>query len=347
MNPSHQPQSDPEACGLNNRGNPPGRRESTAGFGTALPPPVCPLPTEPLGDERSVGGVEGAPLAKRAGERSSRSGAGTRAKHGAAPHDVLSAVPNPSESKSAAAGVSSLDTTDITDPTRPGAGPREAWLRDLERRTELHRYRRARDHEERAREKERLARKRRRDKGLSELNGQPSREGEWHRARARGQRERFKRALRCSVDDYDFISIDCAECGGNLQKKRDGCGCALACPHCRGVLAYRKRAKLATARDVVLERAKRQGLLSASRPGGRWSEKLLTLTMPHLSADEDDASDERVINWRIRSVLEAWRAFARTMNKWLARERNGCLRMTARQFRAAWFRALEWTPAVD
>ena len=89
MSLSGQSQGDPEACGLNNRGNPPGRRESTAGFGTALSVSPVTLPTEPVGDERSVGGV--------AGERSSRSGAGTRAKHGAAPHDVLSAVPNPAD----------------------------------------------------------------------------------------------------------------------------------------------------------------------------------------------------------------------------------------------------------
>ena len=303
MTSSVQRRGDPEACGLNNRGNPPGRRESTAGFGTAPCATSAASPTEPVGDERSVGGVEGDLLASRAGERSSRSGAGTRAKRGAAPQGVLSLVSNPTESEGAAGGVSCLDTTCITDPPRPETESREAWLRKLGRLTELHRYRRARGHETRAQEQERAASKRLRAMGLSEPHNEGiSDAGRWHRARARGQRERIERALRCAVEDCDFISIDCGECGANVQKKRDGCGCGLACLRCRGVRAYRKRAKVASARDVVLDLAERQGLLSPGRPGGRWSEKLVTLTMPHLSADEDDASDERAIKWRIRVI---------------------------------------------
>jgi hypothetical protein len=108
-----------------------------------------------------------------------------------------------------------------------------------------------------------------------------------------------------------------------------------------------QRAKVASARNVVLDLAEWQGLLSPARPGGRWSEKLVTLTMPHLSTDEDDASDERAIKWRIRVILAAWRGFARSMNKRLAREGKGALRLGDRRCNAVWFRALEWTPARD
>jgi hypothetical protein len=71
------------------------------------------------------------------------------------------------------------------------------------------------------------------------------------------------------------------------------------------------------------------------------------LTMPHLSAVEDDASDERVIKWRLKIVAVAWRGFTRMLNKELARRRNGAFALGGRPCNGVWFRALEWTPAAD
>jgi hypothetical protein len=91
------------------------------------------------------------------------------------------------------------------------------------------------------------------------------------------------------------------------------------------------------------------GLLSPSRRGGRWSEKLVTLTAPHVVDEADDADDWRVIVRRIAIVLGAWRAFSRLLNKWLrARRAAGKLPLRdGSSVRAVWYRSFEWTPATD
>jgi hypothetical protein len=56
---------------------------------------------------------------------------------------------------------------------------------------------------------------------------------------------------------------------------------------------------------------------------------------------------ERVIRWRIRIVIAAWRAFTRTLHKWLAAQAAGRIYLRGRLHHALWFRSLEWTPAKD
>jgi hypothetical protein len=171
----------------------------------------------------------------------------------------------------------------------------------------------------------------------------------WHRSRARGQRERFDRVQACVSGEGDYITISCGECGHVREERRRGCGAGLACVSCRGRISRRKRAQFASARNAALDGATRAGLLSPSRPGGRWSEKLVTLTAPHVTDQRDDADDGRVIRSRIERVLRAWRTFTLLLNKWLRmQDRGGALPLCdGRSARAVWYRSFEWTPASD
>jgi hypothetical protein len=105
----------------------------------------------------------------------------------------------------------------------------------------------------------------------------------------------------------------------------------LLCVSCRGRLSAEKRARFLSARAVVLESANDRGLLRGTRRGGRWSEKLITLTTPHFSGESVAA--------RIARVLKAWRTVLKSLNAWL--------RDTGAHASSAWFRVFEWTSGND
>jgi hypothetical protein len=70
--------------------------------------------------------------------------------------------------------------------------------------------------------------------------------------------------------------------------------------------------------------------MNPRRRGGRFGEKLLTLTVPHLATD--------TVERRIQRILGAWQFFRRSLRKWM-RERN--------LLSVEWLRVFEWTPADD
>jgi hypothetical protein len=92
-----------------------------------------------------------------------------------------------------------------------------------------------------------------------------------------------------------------------------------------------RRVELRRARDAAVTAAELRGLLGPNRPGGAWSEKFLTLTVPHLAVHG--------VEQRIELVLAAWARFLRRMNRWL--------RSVAAARSAHWFRVFEWTPGND
>lgn len=150
--------------------------------------------------------------------------------------------------------------------------------------------------------------------------------GRWHESRARGQRERIERVEKCSTD---VLVIICQACGRE-HERASRCGCRLLCIRCRGAKARELRIRFLLARRSLIEEAAQRGLLRAIRRGGRWSEKLLTLTAPHLESDS--------LEHRIERMFKAWRVFLRAFNQWLRR----CdLRSVE------WLRVFEWTPGDD
>ncbi len=241
-------------------------------------------------------------------------------------------------------GPSLLDTTVITVSTL-GPAQLEVWLRELAERTWHHRETVARDHDRKALLRERAARL----AGLSELVA--AERGAWHRKRARGQRERFLRADDCLAGASSRLVISCGECGCFFETAQ-GCQAALACASCRNARVCAKRGRLSKAMTEALRRAGARGHLDPARPGGRWSEKLFTLTIPHIDPPgTSDASDtDTLIAGRIRLVLGAWRRFRKTLSAWLLAQGRGTIAVDSErnpEVPGVWTRSLEWTPASD
>lgn len=353
---------DLRARGLTLRGEPPvSRRESTAGseaegIRTYTSQEPCQSSLARAGDERSADGGF-------VGEARGFAPAGAL--------DVLSDVPSfegwddailasdsaQGDSAPAVFSVPSytlilLDTDTITDAFGlPGSAlVRAEWHRDLERRTAVHRESRARALEQKAAQRERAERM----GGGSDDSAKQR--GKWHRDRARGCRERIARAIECGKDADHPAVVVCGACDARVERCRT-CNAGLVCWDCRKQRLTDKRLHFASCREAVLEQAAAQGFLHPQRPGGRWSEKLLTFTCPADADERDDAGDmPRVIKNRMLVVRDAWRPFTQSMNRWL----RSVVRVNARvderltvrdvergkdhQWRAAWFRTFEWTP---
>lgn len=150
--------------------------------------------------------------------------------------------------------------------------------------------------------------------------------GQWHRARARGQRARVETVKECGESS---LVIACECCGHKLERSQ-ACGVGLLCVCCRGRIAARKRAQFRDAVACTLADPKVQMLLRrSSGASSRWSQKFVTLTAPH-----DPAHGE---GKRIELLLAAWPHFVKVINAWMRGRplfERGALE---------WYRATEWT----
>jgi hypothetical protein len=148
----------------------------------------------------------------------------------------------------------------------------------------------------------------------------------WHQRRSHGQINRFTHVEDCGTENYWIV---CDACSRTKERMRD-CRVALLCLRCRGVIAAEKRARFIEARDRAVSRAKTAGLL-CTHDRRRWSEKLLTLTVPH--------RPEHGTRQRIEIAFRALFLFQKALKKWLRSREEYDL--------VAWFRTFEWTPGAD
>jgi hypothetical protein len=89
------------------------------------------------------------------------------------------------------------------------------------------------------------------------------------------------------------------------------------------------RARFLRARTARLAEAKARGLLLPQRRGGRYGERLVTLTIPHHLGDS--------VRGRIELVLMAWKFFLKSLNAWARGKGIGL----------EFVRVLEWTLGSD
>jgi hypothetical protein len=197
---------------------------------------------------------------------------------------------------------------------------REHWLGLLEAETRAHREVRARGYASKAR----AVRSDARELGKGERD--VARDALWYASRAKGQRERFDRIRECGAGK--LMTVLCTACGV-MSERPMTCGHSIACPSCRARKIHKRRGRVARARAIVLEHAARKGLLWRKRRGGRHSEKLVTLTLPHLL--------EHDVTQRIAFVFDAWPHFLKAMNAWLRENEEA----------ATWLRSAEWTIGSD
>lgn len=244
-----------------------------------------------------------------------------------------------------------LESKGLSDPQpkKPRAvvlGPTsDAWMAAIELETAPWRSARAREHATTA------------ARALADA-GQPGRHNRaaWHKGRARGALERFGRVADCGKDG---LTATCIGSCGLIRTAPVGCSCARLCTRCRSTAAHERQARFGDARVRALTVASRLGLLRQRRTGGAWSEKLLTLTVPHVQWSDAWArdfilevtaehtrrggGDEAIeVVLRLELLHRAWRVFTvKWLQPWARKVRRLC------KGRVRWYRALEVTPGAD
>lgn len=105
----------------------------------------------------------------------------------------------------------------------------------------------------------------------------------WHMGRDNGQKYRFKKLDQCGSR---VMIAQCGACHGERKPVEEGCGIARLCERCSLRKAKKRRARFGRARQRVSVHLNRLGCLRTRRIAGkriapRWTDKMLTLTLPH------------------------------------------------------------------
>lgn len=137
----------------------------------------------------------------------------------------------------------------------------------------------------------------------------------WHKVREKGQRERFSRVRRCGSDRMRHWCGTCQRPGPDVALV---CDQHRLCLECRRRRAHRFQRQMIAGMELVQADLERHQL---NRPtkiradgslirGGEWTEKFLTLTLPHSG---DVAAD-------VRELPKAWRRFWRSLQDHIAHD---------------------------
>lgn len=155
--------------------------------------------------------------------------------------------------------------------------------------------------------------------------------GKWQFQRAAGQRGRIDSVTACAKDGV--MQVGCSGCGEQRHFMRT-CGSGLLCSQCRTRRNRRTRERFRRSRGVALRRVRQRGLLVGF---SRWSEKLLTFTVPHRQGSIP-LSPER----RVELLRAAWKRMLRDLNRLVFTPAS-----RARGVEVHWYAAQEWTPGED
>lgn len=185
----------------------------------------------------------------------------------------------------------------------------------------------------------------------------------WHLARAKGYRQRFQKLRACGTQGIVASCKSCGESGGVMPL---GCSVNRWCESCGMRAAVERRARFGRARARATEEIRRRGLFFRFIKGGAWSDKMLTLTLPHVDAITPRVVERRLRNpgpaddspirydesalplvghthptaQRVALAFRAWALFAGPFRKYL----RG---LEARGARIVYHRAFELTPGDD
>ena len=129
----------------------------------------------------------------------------------------------------------------------------------------------------------------------------------WHRSRAGGQRRRFEIVDECGTNEVVVRCEDCGHRGKRTTAFCDQWGLCLGCRSRRG-REYRKRFRDGRKRALHA----REHLMRRGANGGEWTEKFLTLTLPHSG---DVVQDLKVLP-------KAWRWFWNRLREHLEKDRG-------------------------
>jgi hypothetical protein len=175
----------------------------------------------------------------------------------------------------------------------------------------------------------------------------------WHDGRANGQTKRFETLATCGARK---IIPTCKTCLHDRKAMPESCGVHRLCARCSLRHAKRRRARFGRAKANAMLEARREGRLQRFRKGGRYGEKMLTLTVPHFLRDharEDLREATRdTIDARIEALHAAWRVFAVQWRRhWKQAHEHRYVRVKDKGIVSRCgpllHRAFEWTPGTD
>jgi hypothetical protein len=174
----------------------------------------------------------------------------------------------------------------------------------------------------------------------------------WYEGRAGAQVPRFDTVRGCGTRK---LHVTCRPCKTELCAPIPcRCGVVRVCAACADEIALKREKRIADGRSAAILVADELGLFKAGRDGlGAWSEKMLTLTVPHVElADVAPLSHvakacegfglATTIAARIAALRLAWPRFMRTLRRFIAKHEG---KTRAKAFR--YFRFLEWTRGSD
>lgn len=179
----------------------------------------------------------------------------------------------------------------------------------------------------------------------------------WHERRAGAQLPRFDTVRACGSASLHIACKVCAE--GLCEPVPCTCGVVRVCDACAERVAAKRQKRIAAARVDAMAGGGMRGLFEGSRWGGAFTEKMLTLTVPHF--ERADASGlvleatkdfglANTTSARLAAMRLAWPRFIRRVRGWLqgrgpkAERRRGDA-SDADAF--AYYRLLEWTRGDD
>lgn len=152
----------------------------------------------------------------------------------------------------------------------------------------------------------------------------------WHAQRVRGQAERFQNVAECGGLKFGL------ETENGLIPLQKRCDCWRVCSRCMRIRRRKLGAGMKRQRMHIVQKHKREiGRFYKGREG-RWSEKLITFTVPHSDSPAEDA----------RLIVDAWQKLLRKIRAHL--QRRGAVRRTRKgklaPISVPWCRALEVSP---
>jgi hypothetical protein len=124
----------------------------------------------------------------------------------------------------------------------------------------------------------------------------------WHADRADAQRDRWSKLNACGSQQ---VTTRCDCKGHKPVSTAIHCDHWRLCVHCRGRRKRKYQARFTLGRELILKRLHAYTNRRTRRREGRWSEKMITLTVPHSGSPSRDIAELR------RAMPYLWRSLGR------------------------------------
>ncbi len=180
------------------------------------------------------------------------------------------------------------------------------------------------------------------------------RSAHWYEGRAGAQLPRFDTIRNCGEGG---LVVQCRPCNAALSDTPIPCRCGVVrvCKACADYKAKKREQRLAMGRAYAVVIASDLGLFLPGRQEGLgvWSEKMLTLSAPHVGLEDIEPGSEiakacepfgldTTINVRLAAIRLAWPRFMRSVRRFVQKREGKQIAKAMHHYRF-----LEWTEGKD